>query len=264
MATIGKLARQINELCGTCNSMVRLVSSAKNLESILDSAMKTKRFIEKFKRDNKQIATWFEDVIRGYLAQRGWFVAGSLYRSQYQALKKAIEQGKEAEIEDFMMQHVRSITNHTAFDADAKWPHRRGILADAFDAHSKKLYTLSVPVMLAQADGMALDIFGAFLFTDGKGKIAKKAKAIIEGQIAQRPLAKSFLGLLLDGSGLRVSTEKRDNLKAVGLSWSPLNRHGVLHGIDCDYPKECNSLRAIALIDFLNWVHGITPKQDIS
>jgi len=264
MATIRKLARQINELCGTCNSMVRLVSSAKNLESILNSAMKTKNFIEKFKRDNKQIATWFEDVIRSYLAQRGWFVAGSLYTSQYQALKKAIEQGKEAEIEDFMMQHVRSITNHTASGADAKWPHRRAILADAFDAHSKKLYTLSVPIMLAQADGMALEILGAFLFTNKKGKIVEKAKEMIEGEFEQRSLAKSFLGLLIETSGLRISTDERDNQNAKGLSVSPLNRHGVLHGIDCDYPKECNSLRAIALIDFLNWVHGITPKQDIS
>ena len=231
MATIGESALQIYKSYGIYNSI------AKNIESILGSTMKTMCFIEKFRSDNKQIATWFEDVIRGCLAQQGWFVAGSLYTNQYQALKEAIEQGKEAEIEDFMMQHVRSIINHIASDADAKWPHRRAILADAFNTHSKKLYTLSVPVMLAQADGMALDILGAFLFTNHNGKIDEKAKAIIEGQIAQRPLAKSFLGLFIEASGLSLTTKKRDYRKAAGLSVSPLNRHGVLHGIDCDYPK---------------------------
>jgi len=240
-----------------------ITNYAKDVESILSSTKETMLFIEKFRRDNETIATWFKNVISGYLAQRGWFVAGSLYTSQYQALKDAIKKNNEAEIEDFMVQHVRSITKDTASAAYAKWPRRQAILADAFDAHSKKLYTLSVPVMLAQADGMAFDIFGAYLFTK-KGKIGNKVKAMIEGKFKQRPLAKSFLELLIKASGLRLSTEKLNKSKAEGLSESPLNRHGVLHGIDCDYPKECNSLRAIALINFLNWVYEITSEQNIS
>ena len=236
---------------------------AKNVEPILCSIKKTELFIEKFRNDNKQIASWYK-VVRGYLAQRGWFVAGTLYPNQIQALKEMIKQGKDAEIEDFMVRHVRSITKDTASAADTKWPRRRAILADAFDAHSKKLYTLSVPVMLAQADGMALEILGAFLFTDREGKIGGMAKTMIEGEIKQRALAKSFLGLLIEASGLRLSTKKRDQQKDAGFSVSPLNRHGVLHGIDCDYPKERNSLRVIALIDFLNWVYEIRSKQDSS
>ncbi|MDQ3688943.1 MAG: hypothetical protein M3406_02710 [Chloroflexota bacterium] len=31
----------------------------------------------------------------------------------------------------------------------------------------------------------------------------------------------------------------------------PLNRHAVMHGIDLRYPTEINSLRALALLDFL-------------
>ena len=251
MATIRELALQSYN---HYNSMV------KDIEPILSSAMETINFVEKFKRDNEQIATCFEDVISGYLAKQGWFVAGSLYTSQFLALKQAIEQDREAEIEDFMIQHIRSIANSIASDTDAKWSNRRTILADAFDAHSKKLYTLSVPVMLAQADGMALEILGAFLFTDREGKITEKAKEMINSKYEQRVLAKSFLGLLIESSGLRLSTDKRDNQKDKGSSISPLNRHGVLHGIDCDYPKECNSLRAIALIGFLNWVHEITSR----
>jgi len=240
-----------------------IANYAKNVESILSSTKKTTLLIEQFRRDNETIATWFKDVISGYLAQRGWFVAGSLSARQYQALKDAIKKNNKAEIEDFMVQHVRSITKDTASAVYAKWPRRQAILADAFDAHSKKLYTLSVPVMLAQADGMAFDILGAYLFTGSKGKIGKKAKAMIEGKFKQRPLAKSFLGLLIEPSGLRLSTEKLNKPKAEGLSGSPLNRHAVLHGIDCDYPKECNSLRAIALINFLNWVHEITSEQNV-
>lgn len=241
-----------------------IAQHAKKIQPILDSFKKTTDFIEKFKRDNNQIATWYEDVIRGYLAQRGWFVAGSLYTNQFPALKNAIEQNAESEIEDFMIRHVRAISDHAASEASAKWPHRQVILSDAFDAHSKELFTLSVPVMLAQADGIALEILGAFLFTDHSGRVADKAVEIIDVKIKHRPLAKSFLGLLIDASGLRLSTKERDQRKNAGFPVSPLNRHGVLHGIDCDYPTESNSLRAIALIHYLNWVHEITLKKNVS
>ena len=217
--------------------------------------------IEQFLRDNKKIAILFEDVIRGYLAQRGWFVGGSLNAQQYLVLKKGIEQHQETAIENFMIKHVRSKTKEVAADAYAIWPHRRTVLVDAFDAHSKGLYTLSVPVLLAQADGMTHEIFGAFLFTNRRGKkIRDKAKSIIETELEERPLAKSFLGLLLEESGLRLETQKRDEQEKAGISVSPLNRHGVLHGIDCNYPREWNSLRAVALIGFLNWVHEIKSK----
>ncbi len=235
-----------------------------NVESILGSIKKSTDFIDKFRRDNEQLGAWFENDIRGYLGQRGWFVAGSLSARQYQSLKKAIKQDKETEIEDFMVQHVRSITDNTASAAYVKWPHRRAILSDAFDAHSKKLYTLSVPVILAQADGMAFELLNAFLFTNHSGKIGDKAEAMIEKECKQRPLAQSWLGLLTEASGLQVSTKTRDEQIDTGMPVSPLNRHGVLHGIDYDYPKECNSLRAIALVYFLNWVHEITSKQNVS
>jgi len=237
-----------------------IANYAKNIELIVSSQKQAILFVEKFKRDNETIAMWFKDVISGYLAPRGWFIGGTLNTIQYKALMDAINKNNESDIENFLIQHVRSIAKDTASTVYAKWPQRQAILADAFDAHSKELYTLSIPVMLAQADGIAFDILGAYLFTGCEGNIKIKVEKIIKEKFQYRSLAKSFLELFTNDIGVGLSTKKRNQQKTKGISVSPLNRHGVLHGLDCDYPKEYNSLRAIALIDFLNWTHDIVSN----
>jgi hypothetical protein len=234
-----------------------MVEEWKRLQFFISSIEENRKFLENFKRENEIVAEWYKNTISKYMLQRGWYIGGSLGVSQLQQLKNAIKLKRESEIEKFLIHHVRSITKDTESKAYIRWPHRHDILADAFDAHFKKKYTLSVPVMLAQADGIAFDILGTFLFTKTR-KISAKAKDLIEKRFKHRALAKSFLGLLLETSCINMHTEKRNQLKNEDYL---LNRHGVLHGIDCDYPKECNSLKAISLINFLTWIHDILSKK---
>jgi hypothetical protein len=83
----------------------------------------------------------------------------------------------------------------------------------------------------------------------------------IEGYLHERPLAGSFMGLLLKPSGLHLHTRKRDEFAASGRIFSPLNRHGVLHGLDCHYATLANRLRGIALISFLDCVAQVIPTE---
>lgn len=230
------------------------------------------QFLEDFARDNAHLATFFEDNIRRELANRGWFIAGSLYPSQYAPLAEALKQNhRQDNVEEFLMMHVRGLVPKIESNATQRWPDRVQILKDAFDAHSAGKYTLSVPVLLAQADGISADLLDAFLFTNHHGhKVDTAAANVIKNHCQQRPLAESFLGLLLEVSGLRVDTDKRDKQKASGVAVCPLNRHGVLHGLDRDYGTEANSLRAISLIGFLDWVASVltgqtddTPQQSL-
>jgi hypothetical protein len=191
--------------------------------------------------------------------QRGWFIAGSLYPHQYQSLARALKEQAEDQVEEFLKIHVRGLISDARENATKRWRERAKILADAFDAHITEKYTLSVPVLLAQADGISADLLGAYLFTNRKGSIKDAASESIESHLHDRPLAKSFLGLLLETSGLRTDTRERDEFAASGRIFSPLNRHGVLHGLDSDYATEANSLRGIALISFLDWVSQAGP-----
>jgi hypothetical protein len=238
-----------------------ILKSVRRMHNIAYSIQEKQLFIDRFIDDNKRIARLYEDSIRKFFAGRGWYVAGSFYGKQYPWLEKAIKENREAEVEEFLQRHIRSQINEIRHDACAKWPHRASIINDAFDAHTKATYTLSVPVLLAQADGICYEIFEAFLFTYYSGKINEKINNLVHSDTSFTPLAGSFLGLLIEVSGLRMDTKKRDELEGSGVSISPLNRNGVLHGIDCDYGSESNSLRSIALLSFLSEADNIIRRR---
>ncbi len=237
-----------------------LIEDCNNLNAIVQSTERQRQFIENFIRDNKLLAEFYTNNIRQELAKRGWFIAGSLYPHQFQPLELALRNKKEDQVEEFLKIHIRGQISEIRKDAMKRWKKRAEIIAEAFDAHVDEKYSLSVPVLLTQADGISYDIFGAYLFTNSKGSIKNAVGESIEkGNLHKRPLAKSFLDLLLNPSGLQLNTDHRDEIKTSGQIFSPLNRHGVLHGIDCNYAIEGNSLRGIALISFLEWVDLIIP-----
>lgn len=68
-------------------------------------------------------------------------------------------------------------------------------------------------------------------------------------------LVTALMEPLLSGSSLTEATW----LRAVGAQPTPLNRHGVVHGIDQDYGTESNSLRATMLIGYLVMVSHLLP-----
>jgi len=234
-------------------TLVHLIKQLNSLHAVVQSIERKQQFIEDFARNNRLLAEFYSDAIRQELAWRGWFIAGSLYPHQYQPLSRALNNQAEDQVEEFLKIHVRGLVPNVKESAMKRWQERAKILSDAFDAHLAGKYTLSVPVLLAQADGISADLLGAYLFTDRKGSVRGAASRVIKSHLQERPLAKSFVGLLIEASGLRLETRKRDELAASGLICSPLNRHGVLHGLDCDYAIEANSLRGIALIAFLEW-----------
>jgi hypothetical protein len=250
MVTLVHLIKQLNSPQGL-----------NSLHAVVQSIKRQQQFIEDFVRDNRLLAEFYADTMRKELAQRGWFIAGSLYPHQFEPLARALKMEAEDQVEEFLKIHVRGLVSDVKKSAMKRWQERAEILADAFDAHIAGKYTLSVPVLLAQADGISADLFGAYLFTKNKGSIKAAASRVIKNHLQKRPLAKSFVGLLIEASGLLRETRKRDKLVASGLICSPLNRHGVLHGLDCDYATEANSLRGIALISFLEWVGDVIPKK---
>jgi hypothetical protein len=52
-------------------------------------------------------------------------------------------------------------------------------------------------------------------------------------------------------TSLAVRTDKRDERQRSEPWFGPLNRHGVLHGLDTDYATEENSLRTVILLQYL-------------
>ena len=130
-----------------------------------------------------------------------------------------------------------------------QFPDRAQVIIDAFAAHRQAKYNLSVPVFLAQADGIAWDRLGKTLFSS---KTIKKPEDLASN-VNEGILRKLFLGLMWPEWPLALSESERPE------DFSGLNRHQVLHGEVADYGTEVNSLQAMALLNFCSFILKAQP-----
>jgi hypothetical protein len=230
-----------------------------NIQSLIDSVRKTQEFIEQFRKDNELLAQIYGDKLRQYLADRGWYIAGILYPGQMAKLSQAIEQNSENEIEEFLKEHVRRLMSEVEKDICKAWPIRAPLLKDAFEAHKSKKYSLSIPVLLAQVDGICYDSLKSFLFTKPKAKT--RIKKLLEGK-SPTPLSEAFLALIINDTTLMVNTKIIEQKRKSQPHFGTFNRHAILHGIDCKYQTEGNSLRAVALLSYLQWAVSVIAERE--
>ena len=133
-------------------------------------------------------------------------------------------------------------------------------------AHEESKFELSVPVLLAQADGIAGEILGGHLFRrHNKTTVASRQlddKLIELGITLDHGLVTVALAPVYDAASIGIHTEERDKRRTQDPLYGPLNRHGVLHGLDLDYGTEANSLRAFLLLEFLLSVEGVLSPEE--
>ena len=122
----------------------------------------------------------------------------------------------------------------------AQFPARAVILRDAFWAHREGKFTLSIPTMLAQIDGIWHDLAQQNFYRP-RGRKAVEALLVREANGARE----AIVLILTDvGAIRRDSKETRSSLET-------LSRHLILHGVSIDYPSELNSLKCASWLSLL-------------
>jgi len=221
------------------------------------------------------------------LHTHGWYIDEGMplavIREVAEAFSTSAEQGNQLAIE-FMRTRVDDIENKLR----KMWSRRDSVLSQAFDAHRAGAYAVSIPVFLAQAEGLAVEFFEpdppdrVTLYGTSREKFAASAKQLLEKHREQllddliaeyrelgldeptldhgerMPYAVDigdFLLALLDSlvraTPLNANSSERG--KAPKLKHA-LNRNLVLHGVDLDYGNEANSLRAISHLSYIDFV----------
>jgi hypothetical protein len=105
----------------------------------------------------------FDDVTKNAykeLLKRGWYITTSFPLKYFLNLNNLSDE----EIEEIMNNYARSEVVPTLEKINKYFPHRYNILCDAFKAHENGLFSLSIPVMLAQADGITNELFCVSFF----------------------------------------------------------------------------------------------------
>jgi hypothetical protein len=115
---------------------------------------------------------------------------------------------------------------------------RMGILRDALGAHADGKYSLSVPVLISQLEGLIATARGggAMNFVQMKTHI----NTVVEDEHLMGEHVSAFVHSILLASFKHGANTSFD-----------FSRHAILHGGDVSYGTEWNSIRAIALFDYI-------------
>jgi hypothetical protein len=128
-------------------------------------------------------------------------------------------------------------------DLTRRYPNRERFFHVAFATHKEGQYEASIPLMLAQADGISQGQHQVQVYSrrrdTGELKTAGLAKKGATFERAMRLPFQLLLPLLFN--------EKEREQASREHGWSDhLNRHLVLHGADLSYPTQLNSFRAMS------------------
>lgn len=120
---------------------------------------------------------------------------------------------------------------------------RMHILEAAVGAHCRGEYLLSIPPLLAQAEGIIADGFSHQGQMDGKA-LKKYVQRLFDSGVKSQIVAAVNKAVVVFWQGILYTRFEHGQPIA-----SPLSRHAVLHGGDVDYGTADGSLKAILLID---------------
>jgi hypothetical protein len=227
----------------------------KTAESIRQTRVKLAGDFAKISESFRRFKTGLPDKLKT-LAMHGWFIYG--YRTPCKVIfpiASLFETGRIDEGNQAMCWHFNNVLSDIEADLTERFPKRALILKKAFAARRADNYELSIPVLLAQADGIARDTIGQgirnFSITSKRHEIKHAIETFIGKNAKEELFAGEILGVVLLQLPLNVS---EDNAM---LSGEVLNRHQILHGANTAYATPLNSCRAISWLDYVSYFHTI-------
>ncbi len=177
------------------------------------------------------------------LAQHGWYLDFNMPLPSLWEIEKAISSGEIDEVEEALVEYFDSQLDEIEKSIAAQFPHRAHIISSAIKAHRSAEFYLSIPVLLAQTDGICKEVVGQYLFMK---KDKKPKTAIYVEQIAADTYKAALLSPLASSTPIGFSEHEREE------DFNHLNRHMVLHGESLDYGSRVNGLKALSLLNYVS------------
>ena len=178
------------------------------------------------------------------LAQHGWYLEPEMIPSEALARANEFSTGRA----DAAHARLRAKFDARQDDIEAmlcaKSPARAKFFRSALAAHRRGDYAASIPLLLAQADGLCWDVTQVQLYArrEGRPRLASRL-TFTEGTTLRSTVLIAFL----EPAPISANADERTHLTDY------LNHHVVLHGESLDYDTALNSARAISLVTFVAW-----------
>lgn len=200
------------------------------------------KIISRFKESAKNWKQLPRRVKRNLLAlaTTGWYLDAEMSIREILNFCDDIESRSPEEMEQSLTNYFRDALERIESTLRQRHPGRAALLAEAFKAHHGGLYSLSIPALFAQADGICLDLTGCQIFQNGgPNRFVKKIDA--------NTLEHAYLQPLIQAIPIKESSKQRRDTSL------QLNRHAVMHGESTDFATEKNGLKAISFVNYVSY-----------
>lgn len=177
------------------------------------------------------------------LGENGWYLDLEMPLPTLWYLRDILDEGNLLKAENILVKYFENRLCELEKSILKKFPSRKHLLKPAFNAHRREGYCLSIPIFLAQADGICKEAVGQCLFMKSN---RKPQTAIYVDQIANDTFMAALLSPLAKTLPINASENERPR------RFNGLNRHMVLHGESLDYGSKVNSLKAISLVNYVS------------
>lgn len=175
------------------------------------------------------------------LANNGWYIDPGLSIPAIFRIAEAFTPEDVSEANDAMCGYSDNHLDQIEQRLSDQVPERARLLSAAFGAHRRGEYILSIPVLLAQADGICHKITGVQLYS------RIKLASFLEKQ-GMSPFVRSMLSPITEPAPISANENERAEMIDI------FNRHSILHGESTDYDNKLNSCRAISLVAYVAWI----------
>lgn len=203
--------------------------------------------LETFKEIGERLKEYAEKTPEYFLliAQNGWFI--DLESELNLAAKVAYEiQTGELEKANVLLVNYYGENLEQIFERlIIRHFKRKQILSQILNSYRTENYSLLIPTVLTQVDGICFD------FTKKKFFIKEKNNKYLPQVTSElEKSAENFLNLYL--SPLQNQTPIMVREQDIKEFPCTLNRHEILHGISTDYGTKINSLKVISLLKYVS------------
>jgi len=177
------------------------------------------------------------------MANHGWFINMHMTPGETNYAGELLKKGHFRKADNFMVEMITNYQHLVKRDLFERHPKRSKILKAAFRNHQQKDYISSIPIFLAQADGICFDYTNLRIYRSQKGK--PEIRQAIK-KMNQSSFRAVLLQPLLEQTLITASENRLNEFRG------NLNRHEILHGVSVDYPSRINSCKAISWIAYIS------------
>ncbi len=238
----------------------RLGIAVDTLSNALQPALeRLKRFAEVAEKLGPILKTYLDQVERIYkelperqrasleiMAKDGWYPDLEGGYVDIFKIAELLHSGNVETAREHLCKHFDFRAEEMKAGLEDWFPERAEVLSEAVDAHLNGKYALSVPVFLAQADGICQQRFGVQLYSKQRNGIPKLATTIEAENFD--PLLSSLFYPIITAMPLTANQNERVELGDI------LNRHAVLHGEVSNYNSRLNSCRSLSLLFYTAYI----------